>query len=50
MCNLKNITNNKKQKQTHKYQEQTDGCQKGGEQGMENVGEGEWEVQASSVE
>ena len=36
----------KKQNQSHKYREQTDGFQRGG--GMGNIGAGERETQASS--
>jgi len=33
---------------THKYREQADGYQREGDGGMGKMGEGDWEVQASS--
>ena len=36
------------QNQTYKYREQTDDCQKAGGWGMGKMGEGVWEIQASS--
>ena len=42
MCNLKNKTNEQttKQKQSHRYREQTGGCQRGGGGGLREIGEG----------
>ena len=34
--------------QTYKYREQTDGCQRGWGEGLGKMGEGEWEILASS--
>ena len=46
MCNLKktkqvNKQANKKQNQTYKYRERTDGCKKEGGRGMGEMGDGE---------
>lgn len=35
---------NKKQKQTYKYRQQTDGCQRGGSGEMGKMVEGKWEI------
>ena len=39
---------NKQKAETKKYTEEIYGCQRGGEWGMGEMDEGEWEVQASS--
>lgn len=45
---IKNFLFNKKQNQTYKYREQTDGYQRRQRWGMGKIGEDEWEIWTSS--
>ena len=44
----KEINEQMEQKQTHKYREQTGGCQREGSEGMGEISKGAQEVQTSS--
>ena len=52
VCGVKETETIKEQKQTHKYKEQTDGCDRGEEKGggKGKMGEMECKIQASSCE